>query len=100
MGDERRETTDPTRRTFLTATRASSAFLCTCFTISLRRSSVRAGITRRMMFPSFVGVNPRSDFWIAFSMVPSCVLSNGWMVIIRGSGALIVAIWFRGVSVP
>ena len=45
-----------------------------------------------MRLPSLVGVRPRSDFWIAFSMALICVLSKGWMVIMRGSGALIVAI--------
>ena len=37
---------------------------------------------------------------MAFSMVPSCVLSQGWIVMRRGSGALMVAIWFSGVGVP
>ena len=56
------------RRTFRTATRPSSAIWRTILTSSLRRSSVSCGIGRRMILPSFDGVRPRSDSWIAFSI--------------------------------
>ena len=42
----------------------------TCFTRSRRRSSVSGGIGTRMSLPSFCGLSPRSDAWIAFSMSP------------------------------
>ena len=57
------------RRTLRTATRPSSAMWRTTLTSSLRRSSVSCGIGRRMILPSFDGVRPRSDSWIAFSIV-------------------------------
>ena len=53
-----------------------------------------------MSLPSFDGVRPRSDSWIARSI---CLIddgSNGWIVSIRGSGTLIVAMFFSGVGVP
>src|SRR5262245_25540347 len=45
----------PSRRTLRTATRASSAILCTFLTSCLRRSSVGVGMLSRMTFPSFTG---------------------------------------------
>ena len=56
------------RRTLRTATRPSSARWRTTLTSSLRRSSVSCGIGRRMSLPSFDGVRPRSDSWIARSI--------------------------------
>jgi hypothetical protein len=69
----------------------------TTLTSSLRRSSVSCGIGRRISFPSLFGVNPRSDSWIARSMVETEFGSKGWMVSKRGSGALMVASCFSGV---
>ena len=50
------------------ATLPSSAYLRICLTSSLRRSSVSWGKARRMHLPSFWGLMPRSDSWMAFSM--------------------------------
>ena len=63
------------RRTARMAMRASSALCLTTFTISLRRSSVRGGNTRRITWPSLPGLIPRSDCWIAFSMAFMAPLS-------------------------
>ena len=65
------------RRTLRTATRPSSARVCTCFTSSLRRSSVSGGKASRITWPSLDGVMPRSLDWIAFSIRPRAFLSNG-----------------------
>src|SRR3954469_16356105 len=88
------------RRTLRTATFPSSAILRTTFTSSFRRSSVGCGIGSRTTLPSFDGVRPRSDSWIAFSIALIELGSNGWIVSIRGSGTLIVASCFSGVEVP
>ena len=58
------------------------------------------GIGSRIIFPSFEGVSPRSDSWIAFSIARIELGSNGWIVSIRGSGTPIVASCFSGVFVP
>src|SRR6185437_2164457 len=55
------------RRTWRTATRAVSAYLCATFTSSLRRSSLSSGIRSRMVCPSVAGDRPRFEFTIAFS---------------------------------
>src|SRR5918994_2881235 len=88
------------RRTFRIATLPSSATRRTTLTRSLRRSSVSAGIGSRISLPSFDGVNPRADSWIARSIVLIEPGSNGWIVSSRGSGALIVASCLSGVCVP
>ena len=59
-----------------------------------------AGTGKRISFPSFDGCRPRSDSWIAFSIALIEVGSNGWMVISRGSGTLIVASCLSGVCWP
>src|SRR5439155_1519629 len=56
------------RRTFRSATRPSSAMCLTIFTYSLRRSAVSGGNDRRMTLPSLLGLSPRSECWMAFSM--------------------------------
>ena len=63
------------RRTLRTAMRPSSARRCTSFTRSLRRSSVSAGMGSLMTVPSLLGLRPRSDSMIAFSMLLIAVLS-------------------------
>ena len=78
----------------------SSPYLRTSLTSSLRRSSVSCGIGSRISLPSFDGVRPRSDSWTAFSIALIWLGSNGCTVIIRGSGTLIVAMFFSGVGVP
>ena len=82
------------------ATRPSSAMCRTCFTSSLRRSSVSCGIGSRMIWPSFDGVSPRSDSWMPRSMSFMMLLSNGVIVSSRGSGTEIVASWLTGILVP
>jgi hypothetical protein len=46
------------------------------------------------------GVSPRSDSRIVFSICLIELGSNGWIVSMRGSGALIVARFLSGVGVP
>ncbi len=53
-----------------------------------------------MTCPSFVGVIPRSDCMMAFSMAATELGSKGWITRTRGSGTLIEANWFMGVGVP
>ena len=54
---------------------------------SLRRSSVSCGkIETDDCWPSFCGLMPRSEAWIAFSMALSSEPSHGWMTSVRGSG--------------
>jgi hypothetical protein len=54
----------------------------------------------RSWVPSLLGLTPRSESRIAFSIAASCVLSYGLMMAIRGSGVPIEAIWVRGVGLP
>jgi hypothetical protein len=61
---------------------------------------VGCGIGSRIILPSFEGVRPRSDSWIAFSIVLIELGSKGWIVSIRGSGTLMVASCLSGVDVP
>ena len=81
----------PSRRAERMRTRVSSAMVFTVFTRSRRRSSLSAGIGRRMIFPSTIGWMPSLDSLIAFSM--SCVVlaSKGLMTNIRGSGVEMIA---------
>src|SRR5439155_13266963 len=65
----------PSVRAWRTATRPSSANLCTTFTSSRRRSSVSGGSGIRMRLPSLDGVSPRSDARIAFSTALRSALS-------------------------
>src|SRR4051794_40333691 len=88
------------RLTLRTATLPSSAIWRTIFTSSLRRSSVSCGIGRRITLPSFDGVRPSSDSWIARSISLIELGSNGCTVSMRGSGTLIVASWLSGVFCP
>jgi hypothetical protein len=53
-----------------------------------------------MRMPSLLGLRPRSDSMMAFSMLFMAVLSYGWTVSIRGSGAATLASCFSGVEVP
>ncbi len=88
------------RRMLRTATRPSSASLWTSLTRSRRRSSVSAGMGRRMTLPSLLGLSPRSDSMMAFSTAFIDDLSYGVIVIRRGSGAATVAICLSGVETP
>ena len=67
---------------------------------SLRRSSVSCGNTTRMMLPSLVGLTPRSESRIAFSMAAIAPLSYGVSVSIRASATWKDASWFTGVGAP
>jgi hypothetical protein len=53
-----------------------------------------------MILPSFDGVSPRSDCWIARSIELTELGSNGCTVSMRASGTLIVASCLSGVGVP
>ena len=88
------------RRMLRIATRPSSARLRTTLTSSLRRSSVSSGTCRRMIWPSLFGVSPTSDSRIARSMFLIELLSYGWTVSSRASGAETVASCLSGVCAP
>src|SRR5207247_833857 len=88
------------RRMLRMWTRTSSAIFFACFASSLRRSSVSGGIGTRWSLQSFVGVRPRSEARIAFSMSLIILGSNGWTVRSRFSGAASEATCLRGVGVP
>ena len=85
---------------FRMATFAASPFFFTSLDSSLRRSSVRIGKIRRMTLPSLFGLMPMSDFWIAFSMGFSRDLSQGWIMMVRGSGAEMFPTCWIGVADP
>ena len=53
-----------------------------------------------MIVPSLVGLTPRSESRIAFSIAGSAVLSYGVMMSIRASGTWNDASWFTGVGAP
>jgi len=53
-----------------------------------------------MSDPSLLGVSPRSLPMIAFSIALMRPLSQAWMTMSRGSGALIAASEMSGVGVP
>src|SRR3984957_3193150 len=90
----------PSRRILRTAVRCSSSTRCRCFTMSCRRSCVRAGTGTRMSVPSFIGFKPMSPARIDFSIAPSCEGSKGCTVINCASGACTCAIWFNGICEP
>ena len=88
------------RRMLRMATLPPSAYLRICLTSSLRRSSVSWGKLRRMEPPSFWGLMPRSEFWMAFSMDFTAVLSQGEISSVRASGEEMAAICWMGVGLP
>ena len=88
------------RRMLRIATRPSSAIPRTTLTSCLRRSSVSSGTCRRMIDPSLLGVSPMSDSRIACSIALIELLSYGWTVSRRASGALSVASCLSGVWAP
>ena len=68
--------------------------------ICFRRSSVSGGIGIRITLPSLLGFSPRLALWMARSIAPIWVGSNGWAAISVGSGTDKVATWFNGIWVP
>ena len=82
------------------ATCASSLKRCRRLTISCRRSWVIIGMGRRITVPSLLGVMPRSARISSFSIALSVERSKGCTTSRRGSGALMVATWLRGIAVP
>src|SRR5229473_3611832 len=78
------------RRMLRTAVRWFSSTLCRCFTISLRRSSVGAGIGTRTTLPSLVGFSPRSEARIALSISPTTLGSHGEITSSVASGTVTV----------
>ena len=73
---------------------------CATLVRSRRRSSVSGGNDRRITFPSLVGVRPRSDAMMAFSIADMAVRSKGCTTRSLGSGTENDASWFSGVWVP
>ena len=53
-----------------------------------------------MLAPSFWGLIPRSEFWMAFSMLFTAVLSQGEISSVRASGEEMAAICWMGVGLP
>ena len=90
----------PSLRIFRIAVLWSSSVLFSCFTTSLRRSSVIAGIGTRITFPSVIGFSPVPDVRIAFSIADTIAMSYGVTRISVGSGVEICPICATGVSVP
>ena len=88
------------RRTLRTATLASSPCFCTSLVSCLRRSSVGAGKTRRMVWPSSIGLMPISLTWMALEISLTILASQGVMVRMRASATATEAIWLTGVGVP
>ena len=68
--------------------------------ISLRRSSVRGGITSLIVLPSFDGLKPRFAAIIAFSMSLTVDGSKGITAIVLGSGAEMFAMFLIGIVLP
>ena len=54
----------------------------------------------RMTLPSFCGLRSRSEVRMAFSMTGRVDGSQGWMLIMVGSGIDMLPTWFNGVGVP
>ena len=88
------------RRAFRRLIRAVSASARTCFTSSLRRSSVSGGIVRRMVSPLFEGVSPMLESMIAFSIGRSMFLSQGWIRMVLASGTVTLAVPDTGICEP
>ena len=88
------------RRALRTLTLAVSASFEHCFVRSLRRSSVRAGMPRRMSSPLFSGMMPTDESMMAFSMTLSIDFSQGLMVMLRASGVLSDATLLSGTMLP
>ena len=65
------------RRMLRTETLASSPLDLACLTRSRRRSSVSCGMATRMTLPSLVGLTPRSELRMAFSILPQLALLVG-----------------------
>jgi hypothetical protein len=80
--------------------RESSARCLASYTYSLRRSWVSCGKARRMTWPSFAGLMPRSELRIAFSIEEVALRSYGETTSSRASGAEMPASCWSGVGVP
>src|SRR3990172_5948005 len=83
-----------------TAMCPSSAYLCTTFVRSRRRSSVIAGSGTRITPLCVTGSNPSPESRIAFSITLTWLLSNGVTRMRRGSGAATCATWFIAICAP
>jgi len=88
------------RRALRRLMRAVSASARTCFTSSLRRSSVRGGIVRRICSPLFEGVRPMFESMMAFSIGRSMFLSHGWIRMVLASGTVTLAAPETGTCEP
>src|SRR3990172_2263078 len=83
-----------------TAMCPSSAYLCTTFVRSRRRSSVIAGSGTRITPLCVTGSNPSPESRIAFSITLTWLLSNGVTRMRRGSGAATCATCFIAICAP
>src|SRR6185437_3776556 len=88
------------RRTLRIAILAFSPSWPTCLASSLRRSSVSAGMFRRITVPAVVGVMPMSEAIKAFSIGATMVFSHGVMMIVRESASDTDATCDSGMSEP
>ena len=61
------------------------SFIKARFTNSFLLSSVRGGMNRRMVLPSFCGFTPRLALMMALSMGCNIFFSQGWMVSVLAS---------------
>ncbi len=59
--------------------------------MSRRRSSVSGGSGMRMTVPAVIGVRPRSDLKMAFSIACTTVFSHGEITIVRPSSTAMFA---------
>ena len=79
---------------------ASSASLLHCFVSARRRSSVSAGMARRITSPLFSGMMPTSESIMAFSMAWNMLLSQGLMAMVRESGVEMAETLLSGTWLP
>mmetsp|Transcript_26547 Transcript_26547/g.68414 ORF Transcript_26547/g.68414 Transcript_26547/m.68414 type:complete len:297 (+) Transcript_26547:474-1364(+) len=87
-------------RTLRTAILASSLYLLTCFTRSLRLSVVSWGRPSLIFSPSFMGLMPKSDSLMARSMSLMALGSKGVIASVVLSGTVMLATCFKGVMAP
>ena len=83
-----------------TDTRQLSAYPAATLVNSRRRSSLSSGIGNMMIVPLVCGLIPRPLSLMAFSTLPTSVLSQTLTVTIRDSGTLTVPTWLMGVICP
>src|SRR5207302_638052 len=81
----------------------AGAFSASCrstFVISRRRCAVSGGMGMRITVPAVIGVSPRSDLKIAFSIACTTLFSHGEMTSVRPSSTAMLATCCSGTSEP